>query len=49
MFDPLTDRSAASLDANAGYMLDPEEFPGLAYFCEHMLFMGSRKVFIIFL
>jgi hypothetical protein len=44
--DPLTDRSAASLDVNAGYMLDPAEFPGLAHFCEHMLFMGSKKVFL---
>ena len=42
--DPLTDRSAASLDVNAGYLLDPNEFPGLAHFCEHMLFMGSKKV-----
>merc|ERR1719468_200162 len=24
-------------------MLDPKEFPGLAHFCEHMLFMGSQK------
>ena len=27
--DPHTDRSAASLDVNTGYMLDPKEFPGL--------------------
>ena len=46
--DPLTDRSAASLDVNAGYLLDPAEFPGMAHFCEHMLFMGSKKVFILF-
>ena len=42
--DPETDRSAASVDVHAGYMLDPKEFPGLAHFCEHMLFMGSKKV-----
>jgi hypothetical protein len=42
--DPLTDRSAAAVDVHAGYMLDPKEFPGLAHFCEHMLFMGSKKV-----
>lgn len=42
--DPSTDRSAASVDVHAGYMLDPKEFPGLAHFCEHMLFMGSKKV-----
>ena len=44
--DPLTDRSAAAVDVHAGYMLDPKEFPGLAHFCEHMLFMGSKKVFL---
>lgn len=42
--DPSTDRSAASLDVNAGYLLDPPKFPGLAHFLEHMLFMGSKKV-----
>lgn len=42
--DPTTDRSAASVDVHIGYMLDPKEFPGLAHFCEHMLFMGSKKV-----
>lgn len=41
--DPSTDRSAASVDVHVGYMLDPKEFPGLAHFCEHMLFMGSDK------
>ena len=41
--DPTTDRSAASLDVHAGYMLDPTQFPGLAHFLEHMLFMGSKK------
>ena len=45
--DPSTDRSAASVDVHIGYMLDPKEFPGLAHFCEHMLFMGSKKVFFI--
>ena len=42
--DPKTDRSAASVDVHSGYMVDPKEFPGLAHFCEHMLFMGSKKV-----
>ncbi|UYV75847.1 hypothetical protein LAZ67_13001551 [Cordylochernes scorpioides] len=27
----------------AGYMCDPEEIPGLAHFCEHMLFLGTEK------
>lgn len=42
--DPTTDRSAAAVDVHTGYLLDPHEFPGLAHFCEHMLFMGSKKV-----
>ena len=27
-----------------GSMLDPDELPGLAHFCEHMLFLGTEKV-----
>lgn len=27
-----------------GYMSDPWEIPGLAHFCEHMLFLGTEKV-----
>jgi hypothetical protein len=46
--DPTTDRSAAAVDVNIGYLLDPKEFPGLAHFCEHMLFMGSKKVIVSF-
>lgn len=42
--DPTTDRSAASMTVNTGSMQDPDELPGLAHFCEHMLFMGSKKV-----
>lgn len=41
--DPTTDKSAAALDVNIGAFSDPEELPGLAHFCEHLLFMGSRK------
>lgn len=26
-----------------GSMSDPRELPGLAHFCEHMLFMGTQK------
>ena len=25
-------------------MSDPEKLPGLAHFCEHMLFLGTEKV-----
>lgn len=24
-------------------MCDPQELPGLAHFCEHMLFLGTEK------
>lgn len=41
--DPTTDKSAAALDVNVGAFCDPEELPGLAHFCEHLLFMGSKK------
>ncbi|XP_039761918.1 insulin-degrading enzyme [Pararge aegeria] len=41
--DPTTDKSAAALDVNIGYLSDPDELPGLAHFCEHMLFMGTEK------
>jgi insulysin len=41
--DPTTDKSAAALDVNVGYMSDPREVLGLAHFCEHMLFLGTQK------
>jgi len=41
--DPTTDKSAAALDIHIGSMSDPRELPGLAHFCEHMLFMGTEK------
>lgn len=41
--DPTVDKSAAALDVNIGAFEDPEELPGLAHFCEHLLFMGSKK------
>ncbi|CAK1587423.1 unnamed protein product [Parnassius mnemosyne] len=41
--DPNTDKSAAAMDVNVGYLSDPEELPGLAHFCEHMLFLGTKK------
>eukprot|EP00955_Chlamydomonas_euryale_P119016 366570-Chlamydomonas_euryale.AAC.5 len=28
---------------NVGSMSDPDDFPGLAHFCEHMLFYASEK------
>lgn len=41
--DPETDKAAAALDVNVGAFEDPENLPGLAHFCEHLLFMGSAK------
>ena len=41
--DEETVKSAASLAVYAGSCLDPEDRPGLAHFCEHMLFMGTKK------
>ncbi|KAK0408400.1 hypothetical protein QR680_003933 [Steinernema hermaphroditum] len=26
-----------------GHLMDPKELPGLAHFCEHMLFLGTKK------
>ena len=39
--DPTTDKAAAALDVNIGHMSDP--VAGLAHFCEHMLFLGTKK------
>ncbi len=41
--DPKADRAAAALAVDAGSWNDPLEFPGMAHFCEHMLFMGTAK------
>lgn len=41
--DPTTDKASAALDVNVGHLCDPETVPGLAHFCEHLLFMGTEK------
>ncbi len=41
--DPNAKLSGAMLSVNAGSWEDPEEYPGLAHFLEHMLFMGTKK------
>lgn len=41
--DPATDKSAAALDVNVGSFNDPRDLPGLAHFCEHLLFLGTEK------
>ena len=41
--DPDAARAAASMNVAAGSMNNPVEWPGLAHFCEHMLFLGTKK------
>jgi len=41
--DPSTDKSGAAMDVHIGHMSDPRQLPGLAHFCEHMLFLGTEK------
>jgi insulysin len=36
-------KSAAAMDIGVGSLADPEKFPGLAHFLEHMLFLGTKK------
>ena len=32
-----------ALDCRVGHFSDPKAVPGLAHFCEHMLFLGTEK------
>ncbi|OQR75122.1 insulin-degrading enzyme-like [Tropilaelaps mercedesae] len=41
--DPSTDKAAAALSVQVGSLTDPPNLPGLAHFCEHMLFLGTKK------
>lgn len=41
--DPGADQSSAAVAVDAGSWDDPENYPGMAHFCEHMLFLGSKK------
>ncbi|KAF7722305.1 Insulinase (Peptidase M16) [Apophysomyces ossiformis] len=41
--DPETDRASAALDVHVGNLSDPDHLQGLAHFCEHLLFMGTKK------
>ena len=41
--DPNAEKSAAALSIGLGAASDPEEYPGMAHYLEHMLFMGSKK------
>ena len=41
--DPEASKAAASMNVAVGSMANPEEWPGLAHFCEHMLFLGTKR------
>ena len=41
--NPRADMAAAAMDVATGSGDDPADRPGLAHFCEHMLFLGTRK------
>lgn len=41
--DPKADMSSAVLSVNVGSWEDPEEYPGIAHFLEHMLFLGTKQ------
>ena len=41
-----TDRSAAAMAVGVGSFHDDWEIPGLAHFCEHMLFMGTSVRYV---
>ncbi|ORY34641.1 putative A-factor processing enzyme [Naematelia encephala] len=40
--DVKADKSAASMDVGVGHLSDPDDLPGCAHFCEHLLFMGTK-------
>lgn len=40
--DPQSKHFAASVSVHAGASSDPRGLPGLAHFCEHMCFLGSK-------
>ena len=41
--DPTAEHGAAAMAVDVGAAHDPTGLPGLAHFCEHMLFLGSEK------
>jgi len=41
--DKKATQSACGISVFCGSWDDPKEFPGMAHFCEHMLFKGSKK------
>ena len=41
--DPSTNSAGVAMDVHVGACSDPDDIPGLAHFCEHMLFLGTEK------
>ena len=41
--DPKADQSSAAVAVEVGSWSDPENSPGMAHLCEHLLFLGSQK------
>tara|TARA_R110002110_G_scaffold400317_2_gene616721 strand:+ start:79265 stop:82147 length:2883 start_codon:yes stop_codon:yes gene_type:complete len=41
--DPKAIKSACSLEINVGSNHEPDAYPGLAHFLEHMMFLGTEK------
>lgn len=41
VYDEKAQKAEAALNVHAGSWNDPQEYPGLAHFLEHMLFQGS--------
>jgi len=42
--DPDTDKASAAMDVNIGSFSDADDMPGMAHAVEHLLFMGTEKV-----
>ncbi len=43
--DAETDKASAAMDVNVGNFCDPIDLQGLAHCLEHLLFMGTKKVY----
>jgi insulysin len=41
--DPKASKSGFAVAVSSGSFYDPVELPGLAHFCEHLLFLGTKK------
>jgi len=45
--DPETDKASASVNVKVGSFSDADDMPGMAHAVEHLLFMGTKKVFCL--